>query len=43
MSYGFIYVINESILSQDLKSNPHKIDALIDLFLAEIKCIYGKS
>ena len=42
MSYGFIYVINESILSSDLKSNPQKVTALIDLFLAEIKGLYGK-
>lgn len=41
MSYGFIYVINESILSSDLKSNPQKVTALIDLFLAEIKGLYG--
>ena len=42
MSYGFIYVINESILSSDLKSNPHKVTALIDLFLEEIKGLYVK-
>lgn len=42
MSYGFIYVINESILSQDLKSNPHKVTALIDLFIEEVRSIYGK-
>lgn len=42
MSYGFIYVINESILSQDLKSNPHKVHALIDMFIEEVKCIYSK-
>lgn len=42
MSYGFIYVINESILSQDLQSNPQKVTALIDLFIAEVKCIYAK-
>lgn len=41
MSYGFIYVINESILSQDLKVHPEKVDALIDLFIEEIKCIYS--
>ena len=42
MRYGFIYVINESILSSDLKSNPHKVTALIDLFLEEIKGLYVK-
>ncbi len=42
MSYGFIYVINGSILSQDLNNNPQKVTALIDLFIEEIKCVYAK-
>jgi len=41
MSYGLIYVINESILSQELKNNPEKIEALINLFIEEIRCIYA--
>lgn len=40
MSYGLTYVINQSILSQDLKSSPKKIADLTDLFVQEIKCTH---
>ena len=40
MSYGLIYIVNDSILSQEIKMSPHKMEELIDLIVAEIKAVF---
>jgi AcrR family transcriptional regulator len=40
LSYGLIYVINDSILSKEIKDTPGRIDLIIDLMMEEIKATF---
>lgn len=40
LSYGLIYVVHDSILSQEIKNAPGRIDLIIDLFVEEIKSVF---
>lgn len=40
LSYGIIYVYNNSILSQELKNSPERVDAIINLIIEEMKAVF---